>query len=332
MIYRDGRRGKTMVKRFPVKGITRDKEYNLTKGTEGTKILYFTANPNGEAEIVKVNLKPKPKLKKLAFEYDFSDLTIKGRSSKGNILTRHIVKNIIQREEGVSTLGARDIWYDDIVKRLNTEQRGEYLGAFKSDDKILTIMQNGTYKLVNYDLSTHFDEDMIRIEKFNPDKIISVVYLEGNQKKYYTKRFQIDQQSNGTKKVIFIGEHPDAELINISLDSLPRIEVFFDVKSDKRSVENEIIQLADFIAVKSYKARGKRISNKEIKKIVILEPLPYQEKEITEQESPETTNKMTVDTQVEEKKNDIKTQRKKETKEAPEENKTDNSQQMILDL
>ncbi|MCK4361545.1 MAG: DNA gyrase/topoisomerase IV subunit A, partial [Bacteroidales bacterium] len=236
MIYRDGRRGKTMVKRFPVKGITRDKEYNLTKGTEGTKILYFTANPNGEAEIVKVNLKPKPKLKKLAFEYDFSDLTIKGRSSKGNILTRHIVKNIIQREEGVSTLGARDIWYDDIVKRLNTEQRGEYLGAFKGDDKILTIMQNGTYKLVNYDLSTHFDEDMIRIEKFNPDKIISVVYLEGNQKKYYTKRFQIDQQSNGTKKVIFIGEHPDAELINISLDSLPRIEVFFDAKSDKRSV------------------------------------------------------------------------------------------------
>ncbi|MBE9480642.1 MAG: DNA gyrase/topoisomerase IV subunit A [Bacteroidetes bacterium] len=332
MIYRDGRRGKTMVKRFPVKGITRDKEYNLTKGTEGTKILYFTANPNGEAEIVKVNLKPKPKLKKLAFEYDFSDLTIKGRSSKGNILTRHIVKNIIQREEGVSTLGARNIWYDDIVKRLNTEQRGEYLGAFKGDDKILTIMQNGTYKLVNYDLSTHFDEDMIRIEKFNPDKIISVVYLEGNQKKYYIKRFQIDQQSNGTKKVIFIGEHPDAELINISLDSLPRIEVFFDVKSDKRSVENEIIQLADFIAVKSYKARGKRISNKEIKKIVILEPLPYQEKEITEQESPETTNKMTVDTQVEEKKNDIKTQRKKETKEAPEENKTDNSQQMILDL
>ena len=332
MIYRDGRRGKTMVKRFPVKGITRDKEYNLTKGTEGTKILYFTANPNGEAEIVKVNLKPKPKLKKLAFEYDFSDLTIKRRSSKGNILTRHIVKNIIQREEGVSTLGARDIWYDDIVKRLNTEQRGEYLGAFKGDDKILTIMQNGTYKLVNYDLSTHFDEDMIRIEKFNPDKIISVVYLEGNQKKYYIKRFQIDQQSNGSKKVNFIGEHPDAELINISLDSLPKIEVFFDVKSDKRSVENEIIQLADFIAVKSYKARGKRISNKEIKKIVILESLPYQEEEITEQESPETTNKMTVDTQVEEKKNDIKTQRKKETKEAPEENKTDNSQQMILDF
>ncbi len=331
MVYRDGRRGKTMVKRFPVKGITRDKEYNLTKGTEGTKILYFTANPNGEAEIVKVNLKPKPKLKKLAFEYDFSDLTIKGRSSKGNILTRHIVKNIIQREEGVSTLGARDIWYDDIVKRLNTEQRGEYLGAFKGDDKILTIMQNGTYKLVNYDLSTHFDEDMIRIEKFNPDKIISVVYLEGNQKKYYIKRFQIDQQSNGSKKVNFIGEHPDAELINISLDSLPRIEVFFNAKSDKRSVENEIIQLADFIALKSYKARGKRISNKEIKKIVILEPLPYQEEEITEQESPETTNKMTVDTQVE-KKDDIKTQRKKETKETPEENETDNSQQMILDF
>jgi topoisomerase-4 subunit A len=329
MIYRDGRRGKTMVKRFPVKGITRDKEYSLTKGTESTKILYFTANPNGEAEIVKVNLKPKPKLKKLAFEYDFSDLTIKGRNSKGNILTRHIVKNIIQREEGVSTLGARDIWYDDIVKRLNTEQRGEYLGAFKSDDKILTIMQNGTYKLVNYDLSTHFDEDMIRIEKFNPDKIISVVYLEGNQKKYYIKRFQIDQQSNGSKKVNFIGEHPDALLINISLDSLPRIEVLFDAKSDKRSVKNEIIQLADFIALKSYKARGKRISNKEIKKIVVLDAVPYEKEEASQQENHEVKDNNIAETQVNEGENNIKVKQKEKEKEKEEHDK---NQQMTIDF
>ncbi len=329
MIYRDGRRGKIMVKRFPVKGITRDKEYNLTKGTEGTKVLYFTANPNGEAEIVKVNLKPKPKLKKLAFEYNFSNLTIKGRNSKGNILTRHIVKNILQREEGISTLGARDIWYDDIVKRLNTEQRGEYLGAFKSDEKILTIMQNGTYKLVNYDLSTHFDEDMIRIEKFNPDKIISVVYLEGKQKKYYIKRFQIDQQSNGSKKVNFIGEHPDAELMNISLDSLPRIEVFFKSKSDKKSVENEIIQLADFIALKSYKARGKRISNKEIKKIVLLDAVPCEKEEESQQENHEVKDNNIAETQVNESENNIKVKQKEKEKEKEEHDK---NQQMTIDF
>ena len=331
MIYRDGRRGKIMVKRFPVKGITRDKEYNLTKGTEGTKVLYFTANPNGEAEIVKVNLKPKPKLKKLAFEYNFSNLTIKGRNSKGNILTRHIVKNILQREEGISTLGARDIWYDDIVKRLNTEQRGEYLGAFKSDEKILTIMQNGTYKLVNYDLSTHFDEDMIRIEKFNPDKIISVVYLEGKQKKYYIKRFQIDQQSNGSKKVNFIGEHPDAELMNISLDSLPRIEVFFKSKSDKKSVENEIIQLADFIALKSYKARGKRISNKEIKKIVLLDAVPCEKEEESQQENHEVKDNNIAETQVNESENNIKVKQKEKEKEKEKE-EHDKNQQMTIDF
>ena len=168
VIYRDGKKGTARVKRFAVTNLMRDKEYTVTRGEEDSRILYFSANPNGEAEVVKVFLKPKPKLRKLAFEYDFSQLEIKGKGSQGNILSKHAVKNVVKREEGVSTLGARDIWYDDTVKRLNTDGRGVRLGAFISDEKILTIQQSGFYKLMNYDLSNHFDEDMIRIEKFDP--------------------------------------------------------------------------------------------------------------------------------------------------------------------
>ena len=184
MIYRDGLRGKTLVKRFAVKGITRDKEYDLTKGTKGSKVLYFTANPNGEAEVIKVNLKPKPRLRNLSFEFEFSSLDIKGRSSKGNILTKYTVKNILQKEEGVSTLGAREIWYDDTVNRLNAEQRGQYLGAFKGDDKILTITRSGYFKILNYDLSNHFDEDILLIEKFYSEKTITADYNDGKSNNY----------------------------------------------------------------------------------------------------------------------------------------------------
>ena len=204
MIFRDGRKGATRVKRFAITGVTRDKEYNITKGAEGSKIFYFTANPNGEAEVVKVFLKPKPKLRKTSFEFDFSELAIKGKGSQGNILTKHGVKSIVKREEGVSTLGARDIWYDDTVKRLNTDERGNYLGAFKSNDRIFTIQQSGYYKLMTYDLSNHFEEDMILIEKFNPKKIISVIYYEAAVEKFYLKRFQIETNNNINKKNDFI--------------------------------------------------------------------------------------------------------------------------------
>ncbi|MCF8396650.1 MAG: DNA gyrase/topoisomerase IV subunit A [Bacteroidales bacterium] len=286
MIYRDGYRGNIYIKRFPVLGVTRDKEYNLTKGTKGTKTLYFTANPNGEAEVVKIYHRPKPKLRKLSFEFDFSELAIKGRGAKGNILTRHSIRDIVKKEEGVSTLGAIDIWYDDTVKRLNTDERGIYLGAFRGQDKILTIMKEGYLKFTHYDVSTHFDEGMIMIQKFDPTKIISVVYYEGDQQKYYVKRFQLEENIAINKDFGFIGDHRDSEMLAISLDVYPRVKIEF-VQKAKKPVEDEIVELHEFIAVKSISARGKRASGKEIRNIKLIDPLPYQEPEKENGDQPE---------------------------------------------
>ncbi len=273
MVYQDGVKKNAYVKRFAVVGVTRDKEYSLTKNSKGAKVLYFTANPNGEAEIVKVTLKPKPKLKKTAFEFDFSELAIKGRSSQGNILTKHLVRKIALKDEGISTLGARNIWYDETVMRLNTEERGSYLGAFKASDKILTIMKSGHYRLMSFDLTNHFDEDMVIIEKYNPEKIISVIYYDGETQKPYIKRFQIEESD---KKQDFLGEHPDSFIYAISDDWLPKTEIIFDDKKNGKHFDNKIVLLADFITVKGFKARGKRLSNHTIKKVVMLEPLPYE--------------------------------------------------------
>ncbi len=273
MVYQDGTQGSAYIKRFAVVGITRDKEYDLTKGSKGTKVLYFTANPNGEAEIVKVQLKPKPKLKKTYFDFDFSEIAIKGRSSMGNILTKHLVKKISKKDEGVSTLGARNIWYDETVMRLNTESRGLYLGAFKANDKILTIMKSGCYKLLNFDLSNHFDEDMLIIEKYNPEKIISVIYYDGEIQKAYVKRFQIEESD---KKQDFLGEHPESFVYTITNDYLPQAEVVYDDIKNGKHYDNEVVLLADFISVKGYKAKGKRLSNNTVKEIIMLEPLPYE--------------------------------------------------------
>jgi len=284
MIYRDGKRGNYFVKRFAVKGITREREYDLTQGTDGSKVVYFTANPNGEAEIVKINLRPRPKLKKLHFDFDFSGLAIKGRSSRGNILSKNPVKNIIKREEGVSTLAARDIWYDDTVRRLNTGERGTYLGAFQGDDRILTILSTGEFKLTGYDLQTHFDDDMVHIEKFDARKIVTVVYLDGEQKRYYLKRFQIAEDTVLNRKYLFIPESKGSKMILFTLDYLPRIEMEL-VKKDGNEIE--IVLAADFIAVKGYKAKGKRLSSKDIKKVKLIEPLPYELPE--EEKEAETT-------------------------------------------
>ena len=275
MVYRDGKKGKIFVKRFPVKGITRDKEYVLTKGSEDSKVLYFTANPNGEAEIVKVSLRPRPKLRKLSFEYDFSELAIKARSATGNTLTRYQVRSIVQREEGVSTLGARDIWYDDTVNRLNTEERGKYLGAFIGDDKILTVYQSGEFKVVNYDISNHFDENLILIEKYDPKRIFSVIYYDGKLKQKYIKRFHPEITN---KKSLFIPESKDSKILNFCIDHFPVIKVIFDESTNKKVLE-ETINIHEFIGIKSYKARGKRISTFEIKSIKMLKPLPYEENE-----------------------------------------------------
>ncbi len=273
MVYQDGIKGSAYVKRFAVVGVTRDKEYDLTKGSKASKVLYFTANPNGEAEVVKVILKPKPKLKKTLFDFDFSELAIKGRSSQGNILTKHLVKKVDLKGEGVSTLGARNIWYDETVMRINTETRGTYLGAFKTTDKILTIMKSGYYRLLSFDLSNHFDEDMIIIEKYNPEKVISVVYYDGEIQKPYVKRFQIEESD---KKQDFLGEHPDSVVYAVSNDWLPQAQIIYDDIKNGKHFDDEIVLLADFIAAKGFKAKGKRLSNHFVKEVIMLEPLPYE--------------------------------------------------------
>ena len=278
MIYRDGKLGSYYVKRFNVTSITRDKEYDLTKGSDGTKVIYFTANPNGEAEIIKINLRPKPRLSKTTFDFNYSDLAIKGRNAKGNILTKNTIKNIIQKEEGVSTLGAIDIWYDDTVRRINTDERGTHLGAFKGEDKILTIMSSGELKLSGFDLSTHFDDDLLHIEKHNPKKILTVIYFDGELKKHYIKRFDIPEHTPVNRKLFFSGESKGSKVELYTLDYLPVVQIDIKSKTDGE-VETEVIPLADFIGVKSYKAKGKRLSNKDIKKIKFLDPLPYTEPE-----------------------------------------------------
>ncbi|MEN8225524.1 MAG: DNA gyrase/topoisomerase IV subunit A, partial [Bacteroidota bacterium] len=281
MVYKDGKKGNYMVKRFPVMGITRDKEYSLTRGNDGSKIHYFSANPNGEAEVVKVVLRPNPKLKITSFEYDFSELAIKGRGSYGNILSRKPVKSIIKKEEGVSTLGAREIWFDDTVKRLNVAERGTSLGAFLGGDKILTISSSGYFRHHNFDLSTHFDEDMIHIEKSDDNKVMTAVFYDGAQEYVYMKRFRLEESE---KKVSFIGSHPNSKLLAYSLDYLPVIQIKFDSSGNAKKVDDLTIESADFIAVKGYKARGKRLSTHKIKTVKFLAPLPYSppEEEIKE--------------------------------------------------
>ncbi|RLD59727.1 MAG: DNA gyrase/topoisomerase IV subunit A, partial [Bacteroidetes bacterium] len=282
-IYRDGRQGAVRVKRFAVTSTMRDKEYFITKGTPNSKIIYFTVNPNGEAEVIKVYLKPRPKLKKTSFEFDFSELAIKGKGSQGNILTKFGVKNIVVREEGVSTLAARNIWYDETVKRLNSDERGTLLGAFKSDDKIFTLQKSGNYKLMSYDLSNHFEEDMFIIEKFNPKKIISVVYFDAASQKMYVKRFQPDNENNFNKKIDFVGEEPGNRYITFSSDHLPQLKVTYDTKANEKEIPDEVIDIAGFISVKGVKAKGKRLSPKTVKKVFFVDPLPYEEPEIEEE-------------------------------------------------
>lgn len=280
MAYRDGKAGNNYVKRFAVMGITRDKEYNLTRSTPDSKVLYFTANPNGEAEVVKVTLRPKARLKITNFDFDFSTLAIKGRNSQGNILTKNYIKKIVKKEEGVSTLGAIDIWFDESIKRLNTDERGIFLGAFKGDDKILTLMQSGAYRLTGYDLTTHFDDDLIHIEKFDQHKIISAIYFDGELRLHYFKRFAVEASD---KRMPFIPETPGTKLITFSHDHRPVFKVVFDHLKNEKEIEDQEISGEDFIGIKSFKAKGKRISNFVIKKIEWLNPLPYEPVAIDEE-------------------------------------------------
>ncbi len=268
MVYRDGKLGYNYVKRFSVTSITRDKIYHLTKGKEDSKVLYFTVNPNGEAEIIKVKLRARPKLKKLNFDFDFSELAIKGRSANGNIITKNIISKITLKEGGISTLGAREIWYDSTVKRLNTSERGNYLGAFMAEEEILNIMSSGTFKTSGYDLSTHFPEDLSKLLKFDAEQIWTAVYWEGESAFYYIKRFKFISNTNSSS---FITEHSKSKLIHLSRDSKPNFEIIFDPKKGPKNKTSELIDAVEFIDEKSFKAKGKRLSPYKIKKINMLE-------------------------------------------------------------
>jgi topoisomerase-4 subunit A len=263
LIYQDGPKGNVMMKRFSVTGVTRDKVYDLTRGNKGSKVLYLTANPNGESEVVSIQLKPVPNMKKSMFDIDFATLAIKGRNSQGNIVTKYSVKKITQTEKGISTLGARMMWFDDSVQRLNVDGRGTYLGEFAADDKILSITQSGYYRLHNFDLSNHFDEDLILIEKFNSQKPITAVYLDGSKKEYYAKRFMADVTD---KKTLFISEAEGSYLELATTQLRPIIDVVF-AKSKDKELPDEDINLVDFEDVKGLKAKGKRISANKIKEI-----------------------------------------------------------------
>lgn len=263
MIYQDGPKGNVMMKRFSVTGVTRDKVYDLTRGNKGSKVLYLTANPNGESEVVSIQLKPVPNMKKSVFDLDFASLAIKGRNSQGNIVTKYSVKKITQTEKGISTLGARMMWFDDSVQRLNVDGRGTYLGEFAADDKILSITQSGYYRLHNFDLSNHFDEDLILIEKFNSQKPISAVYFDGAKKEYYAKRFMADVTD---KKTLFISEAEGSYLELATTQLRPIIDVVF-AKSKDKELPDEDINLVDFEDVKGLKAKGKRLSTNKIKEI-----------------------------------------------------------------
>ncbi|MEC7645855.1 MAG: DNA gyrase/topoisomerase IV subunit A [Bacteroidota bacterium] len=273
MIYKDGASGNTMMKRFAVSAIIRGRNYSLTKSEKNSKVLYFTANPNGEAETVTVYLRKSLKLKTHKIDIDFSELSIKGKGTVGNIVTKHAVNKVELKLRGVSTLSARKIWYDDTVQRLNVDQRGELLGAFKPTDKILTIKQSGELELKSFDLSNHFDEDMIHIEKNNPNKPISIVYFDGYKKSYYVKRFLVQ---NTMSSFSFVTDHKDTRVTVLSTDWIPQVKVIF-VKEKGKERKTEIINIADFIAVKGEKSLGNKLTSKNVKNIELLDPLPYEE-------------------------------------------------------
>jgi topoisomerase-4 subunit A len=277
IVYRDGRTGVTYMKRCDITGLTRDKEYNLTRGTPGSKILYLSINPNGEAEVIKVILKPRPRLRNLLIEKDFGDLAIKGKSSLGNIVTKYGISKVVLKEKGGSTLGGRKIWFDEDVLRLNHDARGRYLGEFKDEDKLLVITKKGTFRTSSFDLSNHFEDDLILMERFHPDKIFSAVYYDADLKYYYVKRFNAEISE---KPVSFIGDAAGSALIRITEVDYPRFEIEFGGRNKNRT--NEIIEVAEFIGIKSYRAKGKRLSKYEVALVKELEPIRTKVEEIQE--------------------------------------------------
>ncbi|MBA0884234.1 DNA gyrase/topoisomerase IV subunit A [Flavobacterium undicola] len=291
MVYRDGKSGPSYIKRFNVSGVTRDKSYDLTNGTKGSQVLYFTCNPNGEAEVITVILRQISSIKKLKFDIDFAALAIKGRASKGNLVTKHPIKKIEIKEKGISTLLPRKIWYDDTVQRLNVDARGELLGEFRPNDKILIVQQTGKLKVIIPELTTHFEPDMIVLEKWIPKKPISAIYFDGEKERYYLKRFLVETEN---KEDVFITEHPNSQLELVSTDYRPLVELVFPkIKGIQK--ETITVDVESFIAVKGFKALGNQLTTDKLKQVNNLEPLPYEAPEEVIAEEIEVRGELNAD-------------------------------------
>lgn len=273
MIYRDGKGGPSYVKRFAVTSITRDRDYDLTNGNKASVVWYFSANPNGEAEIVTVLLRQAGSIKKLKWDLDFADILIKGRSSKGNVVTKYAIKRVELKEKGVSTLKPRKIWFDDAVQRLNVDGRGELIGEFRGEDRLLIINQAGVVKTIIPELTTHFDNDMIILEKWIPKKPISAIYFDGEKERYYVKRFLIENEG---KEESFISDHSGSQLELVSTDWRPLAEVEFTKERGKDRKPNMEVNLEEFIAIKGINALGNQLTRDKVNQINLLEPLPYE--------------------------------------------------------
>ena len=272
MIYKDGDKNFYYLKRFAVSGVTRDKSYSLSSSKNESNVVYFSDNPNGEAEIVSILLRQSSKLKKIKWDLDFSDYLIKGRSSRGNVVTKYSVNKIELKEKGVSTLKPRKIWFDDAVQRLNVDARGELLGEFRGEDKLLVVRQNGILKTISPEITTHFTEDMIVLEKWVPKKPISAVYFDGVKEKYFLKRFLIE---NENKEELFISENKNSFLELISTDWKPVIELVYNKERNKDKKENNNINIDEFISVKGIKAQGNQLTSSKIKQINLLDSIEY---------------------------------------------------------
>jgi topoisomerase-4 subunit A len=271
-MYRDGKSGPSYIKRFNVSGVTRDKAYDLTNESPGSQVVYFSCNPNGEAEVVTIILRQVGSVKKLKFDIDFASLAIKGRSSKGNLVTKYPIKKIELKEKGISTLLPRKVWFDDTVQRLNVDGRGELLGEFRPNDKILVISQSGKAKVITPELATHFDEDMVVLEKWNPKKPISAIYFDGEKERYYIKRFVMETEN---KEESFITEHAKSHLEIVATEYRPVAElVFAKVKGVQK--ENMIVDIESFITLKGFKALGNQLTTDKLRQVNLLDPLPYE--------------------------------------------------------
>lgn len=285
VVYRDGKTGPYYIKRFNVTSITRDKEYDVTLGTPGSKINYFTANPNGEAELIKITLDPNPDKKKqnIFMERDFASILIKGRAAKGNLLTKESIHRISLKNHGHSTLGGRKVWFDPDVNRINYEDHGRYLGEFSDQDSILVILKNGEFYITNFDASNHYEDNILRIEKFDADKPWTAVIFDADNQGYpYLKRFQMEASKRHQN---FIGDNPDSQMVLLTDVAFPRIQITYGGADAARGTEE--IDAEQFVGVKGFKAKGKRLTTWTVDKIEELEPTRFPEEEKTDDESNE---------------------------------------------